>query len=655
MLIDKAIRALPWKEYSGIGKCSYQLFGIRKNTDSGRVYIFDFICNSKRCSSDMFEDFRLIISKKQRDYSIIKKSAKRGCKQSLPQSLHGKCYAASTYSYFDADEMTLRMLEDVTGRKDKDSSNHNIPELSELLDEYKQEAKLARDKATGRIAYDEVYDCPEEFPEGFEQWIRNHVLPEDAIIIYKRGNRKGKCHICGENITGRFTQSEYVQCPNCGSYAYCVLENSSRWKAEHVGNVIFAQKGKDGKTVWLRQIRIERDPEAKYSNLSKFLNETARYAIRGDKVATWQMYKHDNRLWGAEEYKLPDWERSAKNAVYDGSYKFCLLGLDEAISGTNLQYACLTDYLDDIHINAPNVVKYAFDFVRFPIMEFLYKKGFFHIVTSKVNGYMSQETKNAIRWQSKKLKDCFKFPLSYLQLMPPKDWTIEKIEKVNELSEKLSYDEIKTALDLNLRYSDVCDIIPIVSFSKLASYIQKQDGEVPSLIAHTYRDYLRECETLKYNMKDKSILFPKNLRRAHERTMKLVEYENNKELYKKFKKRTEELQKLAFKQDGYLVKVPEDASDLKIEGERLHHCVAGYIKDMAAGKTIILFIRRTDKPNEPFYTLEYRDGRVIQCRTKNNESYTNNQKVSDFVDKWLKYINKNERKRKVNGRTRKTA
>lgn len=49
---------------------------------------------------------------------------------------------------------------------------------------------------------------------------------------------------------------------------------------------------------------------------------------------------------------------------------------------------------------------------------------------------MDRENRNAILWERKKLKECFKFPLRILKLMPPEEWSLNDIQRVNDLWEK---------------------------------------------------------------------------------------------------------------------------------------------------------------------------------------------------------------------------
>ncbi|MBQ9794945.1 MAG: PcfJ domain-containing protein, partial [Clostridia bacterium] len=61
---------------------------------------------------------------------------------------------------------------------------------------------------------------------------------------------------------------------------------------------------------------------------------------------------------------------------------------------------------------------------------------------------------------------------------------------------------------------------------------------------------------------------------------------------------------------------------------------------------VILFVREKSAPKKPFYTLEWRDGRVFQCRTNHNKTYTQDERVKAFVDAWVKHITKKSKKKK---------
>ena len=656
MKIGAEIRLLPWQKYEGPAMCAFRIYAARKNMEEGRIYILDFVCNEKE---HKFDDFRVVLSKKLKDYRIFTKENPRSHQKSLHQCFiqkEGWC-GPSRFSYFEADEKTMKIIAEIIPGKIEDSGNHGLPELEHELDMIRDAKKKERDKAMGKIEDDLVYECPEELPPGLEDFVRQHILPKDKVIIYKKGNCRGTCSVCGQKVTGRFVQSESVRCPVCGTMVICILENSARWKAEHVDNVAFMQKGKDGETVFIRQIRIERDVSVQYEPFERYIEETARYAIRGNQCATWQHFRRESRMWGSYEYKTKYWERMRNRGVYDGWYTFWDETVDEAVQRTKLQYASIRDYLQNEQIRHPNVIKYIMDCARYPVMEFLYKKGFTGIVAERTYGCVNKEHMSAILWQRNVLKECFRCPLSYLDIMKPHLWSLGSLYTVNQLCDVLSPEEVKVVLDSGMVGKDLREVLSYMSFSRMKTYIEKQRGKEQEVdFFGLYRDYLRECVQLRYDMTDKSILFPKNLRSAHERTMQLVEYENNRELYEAFEKRAKKLKKLAYHSGGYMVVVPGSASDLKKEGAALHHCVGGYAERMAKGETVIVFIRRAEAPDTAFYTLEYRNGHVVQCRTKNNASYESAPEVKAFVDEWLLYIKQSKKKGEKNDRrNRKTA
>ena len=68
------------------------------------------------------------------------------------------------------------------------------------------------------------------------------------------------------------------------------------------------------------------------------------------------------------------------------------------------------------------------------------------------------------------------------------------------------------------------------------------------------------------------------------------------------------------------------------EGQKLHHCVGRYVEDVACGKCIILFVREEEHPDEPYCTVELKDGDVYQARIHHNQEPP--EKVLRFIDRW---------------------
>ena len=79
-------------------------------------------------------------------------------------------------------------------------------------------------------------------------------------------------------------------------------------------------------------------------------------------------------------------------------------------------------------------------------------------------------------------------------------------------------------------------------------------------------------------------------------------------------KKNAEVDAFAITGKGLMLIVPRAADEIKGEGETLHHCVGNYVERVANGETMILFVRKTEAPEEPYYTMEWNGNEVVQCR-----------------------------------------
>ena len=112
----------------------------------------------------------------------------------------------------------------------------------------------------------------------------------------------------------------------------------------------------------------------------------------------------------------------------------------------------------------------------------------------------------------------------------------------------------------------------------------------------------------------------------------------NEKYIEGMKKAEKRMKKFIFKKDNLIIRPAKSPGELILEGNTLHHCVGGYARRVAAGETTIFFVREADKPDKPFYTLEYCDKHVSQCRTYNNKSYETDEHVKLFVNEWYQNI-----------------
>ena len=169
-----------------------------------------------------------------------------------------------------------------------------------------------------------------------------------------------------------------------------------------------------------------------------------------------------------------------------------------------------------------------------------------------------------------------------------------------------------------------------------------------------------------WNKKSNILVFPKYLKKAHDEIMDLNKIKKKEEARKRLAKKIQETYRsiglsdeewqqstyskildatqvdrlpVFFKLDKKLpsihkkydfsmdnselfVTAPKIAYDIVSEGEIQNICVGqrgmGYIENMADSKAVILFVRRSEEPDKPYYTVEVRNNTIVQVRGKCN-------------------------------------
>ena len=148
---------------------------------------------------------------------------------------------------------------------------------------------------------------------------------------------------------------------------------------------------------------------------------------------------------------------------------------------------------------------------------------------------------------------------------------------------------------------------------------EQKTNKYTSMAVSDYRDYLEMGSELGYDFSDEFVLFPRNLTEAHD-TTNLLHDKREAEIYNAriagaYQSLTEQY---GFSDDTYAIIPPKSSEELVAEGHKLHHCVGTYARRIAAGESIVLFLRQKANLEEPFCTLEIKDGEITQKRGYDN-------------------------------------
>lgn len=179
---------------------------------------------------------------------------------------------------------------------------------------------------------------------------------------------------------------------------------------------------------------------------------------------------------------------------------------------------------------------------------------------------------------------------------------------------------------------------------KILHYLEKQhkrENGRPGLIRASYlRDYWEMTSQVYNGEIPKELLWPKNLRVSHDRIAGVKKAKASADITSRIKSYAKEMSKLNFQDEetGLLIRPIATQAELIKEGERLSHCVASYAERYARRETCIFAIRKLTEPKKPFFTLEFKGGKVEQNRGYENCDRT--KEVELFEEKWLNFIKK---------------
>ena len=192
-----------------------------------------------------------------------------------------------------------------------------------------------------------------------------------------------------------------------------------------------------------------------------------------------------------------------------------------------------------------------------------------------------------------------------------------------------------------------------MSYVQIRNYLtRQQEGQNDSIndsirqVLTTWKDYLSMARRVKMNVHDEIVYRASRLFQRHQ---ELVEYIAQNRLSVTAMELAEAYpyindilprlpEKYEFSDETYTILAPEKIEDILDEGQALHHCIdkkKEYFERINNQESYILFLRKTEQPDQPYYTLEVEPGGVIrQKRTEYDRQKKDIGEASAFLRKW---------------------
>lgn len=292
-------------------------------------------------------------------------------------------------------------------------------------------------------------------------------------------------------------------------------------------------------------------------------------------------------------------------------------------------------------------------YIKRPKIEHLIKMKLYRLVSGIIYGGYSYSALQAINFNGENMRAILGIDRPYFPLLRELNPSIDQLHLIRQLLQadhKPSTEQIKWFIASKISNADAAkELLAHMSVHKLQRYVEQQfapedeaalkrvDYYKMNTLITDYHDYLCMCKELQYDVKNSFILFPRELKAAHDSVAKTLKDKRTAEHEKAIAGSFDEWQKRYQYQSKELMMIPpHSAKEIVDEGAALHHCVRLYVKNVAEKKSVILFVRSVDEPDKSLCTVEVKDGQVTQARGFDNKEPP--AQITAFIEQWKQRV-----------------
>ena len=466
-----------------------------------------------------------------------------------------------------------------------------------------------------RIA--EMMDKVPTLPEGLGEWLKKTVFPGNYLFVTKKKKRTDYfCTACQTSSWRKngWRHGEQTVCPKCGQ---AVIVNSRRKEIQKREPVIVLQVM--DKYNWMeRQLRTRCTWGAGGKEIE----------ILEDIRAIIPIHKTWGKLWygtykEADEFEQDFWDKNQINKRFLESYLYPE-NLKETLPCGDLQYSGL-DIIAN-HNQKINVNTFIATYQDRKWIEYWIKAGLIRMTADLMKNYGMWGNPGYIRTRELNLTRHLMINKNRLQRLKSMNGRLSTLRWLQHEEKQEARGSKKRITQESLDYLEEKHISPeeceeilkaTGSVNRMVNYIKKQKV-APHNLTNTWNDYLRMAENEGMDITDDIVRLPKDLKARHDELVERINARRNEKQLQaareKYKKKDLEImahlpetRKYFWENEEYMIIPAGKCEELVREGQQLHHCVGAsdlYMDRMAKGKSWILFLRKKEDINTPYYTIE---------------------------------------------------
>lgn len=499
--------------------------------------------------------------------------------------------------------------------------------------------------------------CVSALPRDLKGFIHREVMPQYIFYDYqRRGPEHAFCIACRHEVSiAAAKHNASGTCPRCKKK----ITFKSRGKRGRIFDretVQVLQKA-EGNGLVLRIIKVYRsfaDSDVPnhfevWENARQFITLSSSGQCSVDAYYYHYKAEYDLTPW-CNGYR-PVFDQWKYNFTADMSGVLYQRNLSDTLKDTPWAYSQLEAFSGIASFSG--VATFLSAYIKRPKIEHLIKMKLYRLVSGIIYGGYSYSALQAINFNGENMRAILGIDRPYFPLLRELDPSIDQLHLIRQLLQadhKPSTEQIKWFIANKISNADAAkELLAHMSVHKLQRYVEQQFApedeaalkrvdyyKINTLITD-YHDYLCMCKELQYDVKNSFILFPRELKAAHDSVAKTLKDKRTAEHEKAIAGSFDEWQKRYQYQSKELMMIPpHSAKEIVDEGAALHHCVRLYVKNVAEKKSVILFVRSVDEPDKSLCTVEVKDGQVTQARGFDNEEPP--AQITAFIEQWKQRV-----------------
>ncbi len=499
--------------------------------------------------------------------------------------------------------------------------------------------------------------CVSALPRDLKGFIHREVMPQYIFYDYqRRGPEHAFCIACRHEVSiAAAKHNASGTCPRCKKK----ITFKSRGKRGRIFDretVQVLQKA-EGNGLVLRIIKVYRsfaDADVPnhfevWENARQFITLSSSGQCSVDAYYYHYKAEYDLTPW-CNGYR-PVFDQWKYNFTADMSGVLYQRNLSDTLKDTPWAYSQLEAFSGIASFSG--VATFLSAYIKRPKIEHLIKMKLYRLVSGIIYGGYSYSALQAINFNGENMRAILGVDRPYFPLLRELDPSIDQLHLIRQLLQadhKPSTEQIKWFIASKISNADAAkELLAHMSVHKLQRYVEQQfapedeaalkrvDYYKMNTLITDYHDYLCMCKELQYDLKNSFILFPRELKAAHDSVAKTLKDKRTAEQEKAIADSFDEWQKRYQYQSKELMMIPpHSAKEIVDEGAALHHCVRHYVKKVAEKESVILFVRSVDEPDKSLCTVEVKDGQVTQARGFDNAEPP--AQITAFIEQWKQRV-----------------